>query len=287
MKKIIFVSLLFYFIAVLPFAYAILTALLIESVTDAHALNSWNTRVGATWAIALNSIDGDTTYGSTPSATNNLVMDMTNDISAGSIDNVTIIATCRLTACAGTCGEGGNVRITVNSIFYNGGTSAQDWTTSYANYTDFWTTNPETGTSWAWSDIAGLATDILSTKSGSEATDWRCTYIEMGVYYRPTLDTTFLLMMPLQYSGANYNFTSDGAEGNATTTSFISFNFTLSDLGGPLVEPQVLGATADKQQGSLRPIFLIDNVGNIEISIGLRINETQPGQIRVFVNALS
>lgn len=100
----------------------------------------------------------------------------------------TVVSSCTITSVVVTCrarhtSTGGHVRVKL----YVGGNEYYNTTdaisTSYANYSATWTTNPATGGSWTWADIANIqaGTDIKENGSG----DSRLTQVYVTVNYGP------------------------------------------------------------------------------------------------------
>jgi len=62
--------------------------------------------------------------------------------------------------------------------------SAITVTTSYTNYSNQWTTNPQTGAAWTWDEIDTLqAGVVLRSANGSTQVQTRCTQVYVGVDY--------------------------------------------------------------------------------------------------------
>jgi len=115
----------------------------------------------------------------------------------------------------------------------------------------------------------------VDTNGGAAATAL-VDIINITVDFTPP-STQFLVMMPSQYTGANYNFTITAlSEATANATSWISFNFS-TILPQYFVQPSTLGNFSNNQSGNSVPIFLIDNIGTVGINVSLRMNETVTG----------
>ncbi len=60
--------------------------------------------------------------------------------------------------------------------------SVKDLTTSYANYSEEWTTNPFTSANWTWSEVDALEAGVALQRGGT-AGDVRCTQVYVVVTY--------------------------------------------------------------------------------------------------------
>src|SRR3990170_288428 len=112
--------------------------------------------------------------------------------------------------------------------------------------------------------------------------------IEIAVNFTPP-NQEFTVLMPSSYTCPSgrycFNLTAT-TEAAANETSWISFNFTTCCSIEIDVQPCVTGnCSADKQDGTGKPIFLIDNTGTTLLNLSLRFNETLPIGINVSANA--
>jgi len=106
-------------------------------------------------------------------------------------------------------------------------------------------------------------------------------YAKTTVYFNIPSDATFSIAMPSDY--ASWPPITGTTEAEATATDWISFNFTSGTANSTLVEPYQLGAAANTQSGTQKPIMYIDNTGNVNIV--LAINGTAPPTgIQMFFN---
>lgn len=107
--------------------------------------------------------DGDTTYDSAPAGTTD-PLDFTRAAVAipigATIDSVQVVVIAKMTA--GT----GQLRpyIITNAAAQAGPAGFQNLTTSYASYTDTWTTNPETAVAWTKADVEGTSGNALVSR---------------------------------------------------------------------------------------------------------------------------
>ena len=92
-------------------------------------------------------------------------------------------------------------------------------------------------------------------------------------------DASFAIAMPSSYS--TWVDITGLEEASATSTNWISFNFT--DIPQTDVQPYELGNSNYNQDGSTKPIYYIDDTGNVAINISLRVNETIQG-ITIYAN---
>jgi hypothetical protein len=126
---------------------------------------------------------------------------------------------------------------------------------------------------------------------GAAPAEARIDIMDVEVDYSAAADTSFLVMMPSAYSGAGYNYTITAeTEETANETAWISFNITAFCTSPPYfpcynVEPYRQGDSSDNQVGNGKPIFYIDNIGNTNINISLRLNESFPLGINISANA--
>ena len=109
-------------------------------------------------------------------------------------------------------------------------------------------------------------------------------------YFNVPSDRSFQIAMPSAFSFQDINAS---AQGNATETDWISFNFTTA---GPEKRPACrkgIGAPAgpncqNETYGFMNwTIMRIDNVGNTAINITMYINESMPTSTEIEVNSTS
>lgn len=132
------------------------------------------------------SADDDTTYASRAASFARHVMTYTAfSISSSAISDVTVRS--RVRAVVGGLGSMFSPSITVTGDQFIFGT-LQTPTTSYANYTDTWATNPKTGSAWTEVDVEGTGSNPLTevgirASSMDAAETLRCTQISIEVNY--------------------------------------------------------------------------------------------------------
>ncbi len=107
-------------------------------------------------------------------------------------------------------------------------------------------------------------------------------YASTVVYFNVPTDATFSISMPSDYG--SWTQITGTAEGTATATDWISFNFSNVPQAA-LQEPYQLGAAADAQSGTAKPIYYIDPTGNTNMSFEIKINESAPTGVEVYFNA--
>jgi hypothetical protein len=97
-------------------------------------------------------------------------------VGAGTIDSVVVHCRTRKTMTQG------NVQPTlyVGSTEYNG--AAQSLTSTYADYSQAWSTNPNTGAAWTWTEINNLQAGVCLRGQGSHFPAY-CTQVWVEVYY--------------------------------------------------------------------------------------------------------
>lgn len=103
------------------------------------------------------------------------------------------------------------------------------------------------------------------------------------IYFNVPATTTFSIGMPDTYTGGQ-NFSISGtSQASASATDWLSFNFS-SIAQSALQEPSALGSFTRNQSGITRPIFLIDNTGNVNISVSIYVNESIPNNVQLWWN---
>lgn len=95
-------------------------------------------------------------------------------------------------------------------------------------------------------------------------------YATTKVYFNIPIATQFNIRMPSAYTVIDITGTS---EATATSTSWISFNFSKSSSDSWL-EPSVTGDFAKNQSGTSQPIFMIENDGSVNQTFTIYYNET-------------
>lgn len=104
------------------------------------------------------------------------------------------------------------------------------------------------------------------------------------VYFNVPSDATFSISFPDDYT--SWNAITGETEGGATDLSssdWVSFNF--SAVPDTWAEPQHLGVAANIQAGITKPIFFIDNTGNVDEQFELYWATTLPAGIEVCGNS--
>src|SRR3569623_1030518 len=109
---------------------------------------------GGTAATAMDSNDGDSSYGSSASSTNDFYVNLDNTSATGTITAVQISALA--SNAGGWSSTGFNVGLKTNGSTYLGGAQSSS-SSSYSTYAGTsYATNPNTGIAWAWPDINTL-----------------------------------------------------------------------------------------------------------------------------------
>ena len=127
--------------------------------------------------------DDDSTYvrGGVVSATyyNRDLYTLTNHTGSGTINNVTVHF-----RAIGWTSRTIAATIRTHSTTYDG--TNQLMTTSWADYSEEWATNPNTGSSWTWEEIDALEVGVLVQQSGyGEGTYQKVTQVYVEVDYTP------------------------------------------------------------------------------------------------------
>lgn len=108
-------------------------------------------------------------------------------------------------------------------------------------------------------------------------------YAVTKVYFNVPSDTSFTISMPSNYATNKWNITGT-SEAAATETDWISFNFT--QLPQPtLQQPWRLGLSAENQDGSSKPIMILQPRGNVNLTFTMYRNVSLPPNIYLYVNA--
>ncbi len=156
-------------------------------ISDGSTLE-WTPNSGTTHYTRLGdpagSPDDDTTYVSTSTDSFGDSVDCAPFSLPGtvSIDSVQIIARAKLTA------GSGNIRIhgVINGSATFGPAGPQAVTGSYANYTETWTTNPDTGQVWTQADVQGTGPNPLGVRMGFYSHSLSGTMRVTSIYMRVT-----------------------------------------------------------------------------------------------------
>ncbi len=104
-------------------------------------------------------------------------------------------------------------------------------------------------------------------------------YAKVVVYFTIPSDATFTIGFPSAYTPESISSTDENAP--TQTTSWISFNFTSGTENW--LQPRTSGLAANAQVGPGKPIFYIDNTGNVNEKFDL--NGTVPTNFGVCANA--
>jgi len=132
--------------------------------------------------------DEDTSYVNPGFSTNDWYRDLYNlpaHTGSGDINSVTVYARAR----AGTAPTQTNLKIAckTNGVAYEG--SELTIPASYANYSQQWATNPNTGGAWTWGEIDALQIGISMRRSTSSY-GTRCTQVWVEIDYTPPTPKT-------------------------------------------------------------------------------------------------
>lgn len=103
-----------------------------------------------------------------------------NSAGSGTINSVTVYARCK-----GTLIEQASLKIAIKSTSAHE-SAEKTITTDWANYSEQWATNPDTGSAWTWDEIDGLQIGISIRESSTQ--DWKytyCTQVYVEVDYTP------------------------------------------------------------------------------------------------------
>jgi hypothetical protein len=99
---------------------------------------------------------------------------------SGTINFVKVYVRCRI----GATPTQASLKIAVKSGITIAESSEITVTTSYANYSQQWNTNPNTGAAWTWSEIDSLQAG-LSIRRSTTSNGTRCTQVYVEVNYTP------------------------------------------------------------------------------------------------------
>jgi hypothetical protein len=107
-------------------------------------------------------------------------------------------------------------------------------------------------------------------------------YAKTAIYFNVPSDATFSIAFPVDRA---WDAITGTIEGSATTTDWISFNFTSATPTTP-AQAQQLGATgASIQSGTAWPIFYIDNTGNVNEKFEVKLDAGPTAGISVWANS--
>jgi hypothetical protein len=106
-------------------------------------------------------------------------------------------------------------------------------------------------------------------------------YAETAVYFNVPSDATFSIALPADYT--SWTTITGTEEGSATATDWISFNYTSASQPA-LQNPYQLGASANAQAGSRKPIFYIDSTGNVNEKFEIKYDAEPTAGISLWYN---
>ena len=106
-------------------------------------------------------------------------------------------------------------------------------------------------------------------------------YAKTVVYFNVPSDASFAIAMPANY--ADWTQITGTDQTGATATDWISFNFT--EVPQNWIEPWQLGQSSNNQAGITKPIFYIDNTGNVDEKFELYWSGSLPSGISVCGNS--
>jgi len=115
----------------------------------------------------------------------------------------------------------------------------------------------------------GLASGVLAAN-----------FAATRVYFNIPADTTFSIAMPDNYTFFNTTITGTTLAA-ATETDWITFNFSTAPQA-ILQEPSAAGNFSRNQTAPNTPIFLLDNLGNTNISITVYSNNSSAEPTNIF-----
>ena len=107
-------------------------------------------------------------------------------------------------------------------------------------------------------------------------------YAKTTVYFNVPSDASFSIAMPANYG--SWTSVTGTTEGGATATDWISFNFT-NVPQATLQEPYQLGVSGNNQAGAAKPIFYIDNTGNVNEKFEINLSTAVATGIGFYFNA--
>lgn len=126
--------------------------------------------------------------------------------------------------------------------------------------------------------LLALVLSLLTIPGVYAATNY---YASTVVYFNVPSDASFAIAMPADYT--SFTDITGTIEGSATATDWISFNFT--NVPENWVEPYQHGVSSDSQAGITKPIFYIDNTGNVDEKFELYWAGSLPTGIAVCGNS--
>ncbi len=106
-------------------------------------------------------------------------------------------------------------------------------------------------------------------------------YAKSPVYFTVPSDATFQIAMPSDYT--SFTAITGENEGAATAVNWISFNFSTVPQAA-LQVPYETGASGNAQT-NIKPIFYVDNTGNVAESFKIYVDASLATGLTMFVNA--
>ncbi len=148
------------------------------------------TYYGGTAADALDSSDGDTSYGQSVNDSTDLYLEVDDSSKTNPINSVTVYAVAKRSG-GNSTNNAFRIGITTNSSSYFD--SGHDLTgTSYVTFSgDTYTTNPQSSAAWTWSEVNSLVAIVNSLTS----TDFNVTELYVVVDYTPVPSITIARSM--------------------------------------------------------------------------------------------
>jgi len=183
---------------------------------------------GGTAATAMDSNDGDSSYGSSASSTNDFYVNLDNTSATGTITAVQISALA--SNAGGWSSTGFNVGLKTNGSTYLGGAQSSS-SSSYSTYAGTsYATNPNTGIAWAWTDINNLIAAVDHT----DANTLRVTEFYATVSYIPgdvTAPAAITLSTgTLTDTSVVLNWTAPGDDSNTGTATVYDIRYSTSAI---------------------------------------------------------
>lgn len=108
-------------------------------------------------------------------------------------------------------------------------------------------------------------------------------YAVTRVYFNVPSDTSFSISMPSDYAANKWNITAT-EEATANETDWISFNFTTAPQA-TLQQPWRVGLESEEQDGSSKPIMMLQPRGNTNLTFTMYRNVSLPDNVFLYVNA--
>jgi len=183
---------------------------------------------GGTAATALDTNDGDSSYGSASGSSNDFYLEIDDTSQTGSIDSVQVFALARDTSGMGAADFTIGVKTNGSSDFSSGKSTGGSYSTFSGT---LYNNNPQSGAAWTWTEINDLVTIVDHTDS----TALRVTELYVVVNYTPGDGTapdavSDLATGTLTSSSVQLNWTAPGDDGSTGSASVYDVRYSTGTI---------------------------------------------------------